>query len=355
MKRIQRFIFGAELSAGQKVMALLYPLSWCLIFFTECFYTEYFEYGSMATLLIAMYFIFLLAILFPLYCIPVLALCFRLANRTSRWGIFYLLPWILPVVFVINFILLQQTETSLRIPKGADEETVEILWGGYIKDKNHVWYKCQEITDADAASFENLGYDYAKDSRRAYYQIYSIEDVELASFQAEGKLLAKDKGECYVAGIPVGSTDPQSFKLFTEVIRNKGIPYVWGIDKDSIYFINDYMFSDYTLKKFKTSDYKRFHPLKDCGYYAVDGCHIYAGDSILDMADLETFHIVDGFFSLAQDKYRVYWGKHSTALKEYNPDNWQRNGTYLDGTTLYDRNLNPVSAESDSLTSPRQN
>ena len=53
----------------------------------------------------------------------------------------------------------------------------------YAKDWHKVYFKGEEVKEADVGTFENIGDGYAKDWKTVYYNGEMMKDAEVQSFQ----------------------------------------------------------------------------------------------------------------------------------------------------------------------------
>ncbi|MEZ0052009.1 hypothetical protein ABIA30_003021 [Mycobacterium sp. MAA66] len=95
----------------------------------------------------------------------------------------------------------------------ADPATFRVLFGGYARDRQAIFYFTDRVADADPASFQTLAGSYARDARHAYWMGAAIPGVDLTSFRVLNANLecSADAAHAYYRDSIVAGADPRTF------------------------------------------------------------------------------------------------------------------------------------------------
>ncbi len=174
---------------------------------------------------------------------------------------------------------------------GVDLDSIEPLHCFYAKDKDHVYYRSDNIIDpqgptgpeeiegADPNSFELLTFPYSRDDDQFFFYWKEVENIDLESFQllespgvnseAPFTYYAKDTNHVYYYGKIIPQADPNTFeRLFLE-----------GLEFE-------------LFEEFRFTNYSR------------DKNHVFFGSQIVEGADPESFQLVNAYYSA--DDNNVY-------------------------------------------------
>ncbi|MBI2451241.1 MAG: DKNYY domain-containing protein [Parcubacteria group bacterium] len=114
---------------------------------------------------------------------------------------------------------------------GADEGG-RLDFISYAKDKNAIYYLCGEILkDADKITFAYLQDGYAKDKNKVWYYADIISEADVSTFQSLGNRYAKDKLRVYFDGIILEEADISTFIN----VGDDGHGFIYAKDKNHVY------------------------------------------------------------------------------------------------------------------------
>jgi hypothetical protein len=102
-----------------------------------------------------------------------------------------------------------------RIQPDADPSTLVMVDGGRVfKDKDSVHYADQTINGADPATFTHIISGYYRDKNHIYWCMDPITDADLSTFEVLGdSFVAKDKSHVYRSGGRMPNLDAGTIKL----------------------------------------------------------------------------------------------------------------------------------------------
>ncbi len=137
-----------------------------------------------------------------------------------------------------------------KIDVDIDENSFEVLKGGYAKDKDHVFFKARRIGEADPATFEGLERNYGKDKDHVFYQSYRIEEADPETFKALTAFYGRDDGRVFCDYRLVVGADPDSFYVdekgvlkdrnhifIIDEAHDKYYPSTLNLDRDTVEYV----------------------------------------------------------------------------------------------------------------------
>ena len=182
-------------------------------------------------------------------------------------------------------------DTNPRDKVEADRTTFVPLSGNYAKDKTHVFYRNEVISNADPETFETLSWYYAKDKNHIYQYEKIVDDVDMKSFIPMKGYFGKDQRHVYCYEKIVKNLNPSTFKIYSDAYIGDDKTILW-------YGSNCYGEPEMLLNP----DIPTFTVL---GYtYAKDKQHVYYYSKVMEDADPTTFQHLDFYFD--KDKDTVY-------------------------------------------------
>jgi hypothetical protein len=185
---------------------------------------------------------------------------------------------------------------------GADTSSFQQLKNGeYARDKNHVYWRGEIISNAEPASFELLAGRYAKDSEHVYLDLNVVEGADPKTFQKlPGKeIWGRDGNDFYYGQEALHVSDPGSF-----MILNDG----WAKDQHCYYY---YAYGYLNVSRKVECDYASMKILNH--RWAKDSRRAYYGIKPVEVQDLVSFHAVGE--ADAKDKFRRYEDPDMERLK----------------------------------------
>ena len=123
-----------------------------------------------------------------------------------------------------------------KVFSGVDSSTFEYVGGSFSKDKNSAYMYTYIMRDVDLETFEYLGSSYTRDANKIYLADKVISEADYNSFEFVGSLYAKDKNNVYYAGPPyiIAEADSESFVYLGEGYLGEG----YAKDDNSYYYMN---------------------------------------------------------------------------------------------------------------------
>ncbi|MCK5590477.1 MAG: DKNYY domain-containing protein [Candidatus Pacebacteria bacterium] len=123
-----------------------------------------------------------------------------------------------------------------KVFSGVDSSTFEYVGGSFSKDKNSAYMYTYIMRDVDLETFEYLGSSYTRDANKIYLADKVISEADYNSFEFVGSLYAKDKNNVYYVGPPyiIAEADPESFVYLGEGYLGEG----YAKDDNSYYYMN---------------------------------------------------------------------------------------------------------------------
>lgn len=197
------------------------------------------------------------------------------------------------------------------VVEGADPNTFVVFnspWNRYAKDKNRVYCDGKDnfYKGADPVSFEHLMYIYSKDKNKVYYNCNNtIEGADPQSFKALTEEFATDKNYAYYNDGIIAGADSNTFEVVDKeykVTKDKNNVYIYGkaypdIDADTFKYLGfNYCLDQNNVyeegRKIEGSDTNSFKVL-DYGY-TKDKNHVFCRqtgvcEQIIKDADPSTF------------------------------------------------------------------
>lgn len=224
-------------------------------------------------------------------------------RRGSRvWR--YLLPWI-PLVLVVVFAVLNESELAREKPDGCDVSTYMRINGNYTKDKNHVYYNYKVIEGADPASFvvpkkkpgTFANICLAHDDKDYYYMSKPMHVADYDSFRVLGDMYSCDSLCVYYKSSIIDGADPATMRIIDG-------EYGMAQDRHCVYYHG------------KATDVKDFSRLKrhsrsDSHFiFYTDGSDVYTSSlqKMPEGTDSSTLRAVVDYHVWYADKNRAYYG-----------------------------------------------
>lgn len=285
--------------------------------------------------------------LYPLYLFPLIILWFRLSKRMGAAWLFCFCP-VIPIAVFSFFMALGSSEYAESKPEGYDPSTYRRLSGAYAVDVNHVYFGNEILKGADPSSFRVLGERHAADSRHVWCAGDSIPGADPSTFVASDSCsspdisleLTHDAHDYYCGSNPLNVADMGSFKR---------IGGSWAIDRWKVYYLG--LVARIGKDTVAIGDYHTFRELNS--FYAADDKYVYYMNEIVEGADPSTFAVLKEDLHYGQDKYRLYYHAHASALRSL--DGIRHKGMerglvetfHTDGRTVYNPELMAMPAGTD--------
>ncbi|OXG02263.1 DKNYY family protein [Flavobacterium araucananum] len=92
---------------------------------------------------------------------------------------------------IVNDVLINK---GIIVPE-IDVKTFEILDYNFSKDKNHVYYDCKKIKEANYSSFKIISEEYSKDSKHVYFKDVIIKEANPETFKVTSQYGIWEDGE----------------------------------------------------------------------------------------------------------------------------------------------------------------
>lgn len=185
--------------------------------------------------------------------------------------------------------------------------------GCYAADKYRVYFEDHIVEGADPESFtEVVGY-VGQDKHRVYrkWKATDIKDynqlTSIGGFHSDGSHIYTHELEGF------DDADPSTFKHLGSQ---------WYVDKDHVWW-NEKLVKEADAATLQLVHlYKYFSGTTMSGFtkYAKDKNHVFHNDAIIPGADPESFEyiqFVEGDYTIAFDKNRIYEGRKTKELQEY--------------------------------------
>ncbi|MES0490184.1 MAG: DKNYY domain-containing protein [Leptospirales bacterium] len=214
-------------------------------------------------------------------------------------------------------------EHGLNHMKKSDYDSFIVLYSGYSKDENGVYFLGYDLPGAhaesfyvlnrtlfardkkaiyrgrksfdgpDLESFIALNDDYAKDKNRVYYYYEWENDFKLADLQTfqvaeNSNEYAFDKRNVYYHGLQIDDADPDSFSLFTQSTN-------FARDNTSVF---------YRGRKIYYANTADFQILDAQSDYAKDSLRVFYGADVISGAHPNSFSVVK--YNYGKDKHYIY-------------------------------------------------
>jgi len=190
----------------------------------------------------------------------------------------------------------------------------EDIFGGYGKDRHHVFFYKKLILGADVATFKHLGDAYFVDQDRVYHAGVPIVGIDRKTVRQIGQFYIADEKHVWYSNRLLEDATPETIDLLdggTIHARDAKSAYCFGMkiagsDGPSFEIIWHYYSKDknavyYREKKLAGSDPKSFERLT--GDYSKDKNQVYYQEKVLIGADPESFV---SYGEAGRDKYRQY-------------------------------------------------
>ena len=176
-----------------------------------------------------------------------------------------------------------------RLVKGCDPQTVTAVKKRLFRDKRDYFYEGAPLHVKDLNSFEVLDLNdyclWAKDSKCGYFDSTRIEGIDSKTFKSTGTFIAKDKNHIYRFGKVLPLADPETFEEL-EIGYMKDKARVW---------YHDSIMPD--------ADAKSFESKWDYGW---DSKRVWYNGRVLKGADAKTFEVLkSGYY--AKDAKHVWF------------------------------------------------
>lgn len=190
------------------------------------------------------------------------------------------------------------------------------LSGKYAADKNRVFFMREEVEGADPATFREVDFRVGQDKDRAYKESVPTQISDYTKLHRLGRLMYSDGTHVYDCNLNI--LPGADVKTFEHIDEN------WYKDDKHVWWNNRMLpgADPATFSPVEVSSYRWERRLSRGGdfNYGKDRNHVFFQDSLLPGADARSFEKVDfsdgGSWSVF-DRYRVYSGKDSPALREY--------------------------------------
>lgn len=186
---------------------------------------------------------------------------------------------------------------------GADIESFKQYSGGFLGDKNHVYYDGKIIPEADPETFQSIEPEpskideypyiiYFKDETHVFFAGKVIQGANVDTFIALNNKYGKTSDSVYCGGDMLENSDSKTFELVNQIhARDKNQVYYgckyFNADPATFHAINNSEFYADKNKIFfygnslKSVDVENFRVL-DRGRCATDGKHYFNGDEIIE-------------------------------------------------------------------------
>ncbi len=183
----------------------------------------------------------------------------------------------------------------------------------FLKDGKIYWTNWSdfemELLDVDLNSFDEITESYAKDSERVYWRANEILEADPISFEIIGGRYDKfsnDDDYVFYFGKVINGADPSTFRLINETSESSdGKLNLYSADQNNVY-IGTEILSD--------ADPESFEYIKD--YYFKDKNNVYLQGNLVEGADPNSFTILR--FGYAKDKDNVYL--YERTIEEADPE-----------------------------------
>lgn len=204
----------------------------------------------------------------------------------------------------------------------------------YLIPGHGVCYNSYPVKGADIESFR-WHLDFAKDKSRCYIAGNVLKGADPGSFEVLNMYFARDKGQIYTAGGMQQKLDRETFEVLdkgfeTDLHNRKRKITSYAKDRQGLWMMEYYSLKPTSVKGVDTSSFKRINDSfakdvrsvlwrgkkvknSDPGTftafninYGRDKKHIICQDTILAVADYETFEAVATQITLTKDKNRYY-------------------------------------------------
>lgn len=174
---------------------------------------------------------------------------------------------------------------SKRELLGADPATFESLSGFHGRDAEKVYYRWEQIPQAQAESFQSLGQAYGRDKIRVYLRSETLEGAKPNSFKVLDRPYSRDEVRVYYHAKLV-SEDAANFEILSTPFAR---------DSHQVYL---------HAKPVIGADAKTFEALRRGSGYATDHRHAFWFEQILEGASAESFRTLSRHY--ATDGTRVF-------------------------------------------------
>ena len=182
--------------------------------------------------------------------------------------------------------------------ENADPSTFVVL-DKYIigQDSLHVYYGSKLVPDADVKSFRFLKHGYERTDSLLFYCCKPVNGADPESVIIYNYRYIKDKNDVYLYREPLHVSDVNSFKF----VKKWSTDYQWGVDKDSIYYI------EYGRRRstFSLVDEDSFKVIDE--HWAKDKFYVYYGPDAVksSLGDDSSLRVID--YNYAKNKEHVFY------------------------------------------------
>ena len=158
----------------------------------------------------------------------------------------------------------------------------------YRIDRNHVYYRQQQLPDADARTFVDLGYGYAKDYRNVYVEGRVLPYVDPATFRLKGQDGRYDRYDSHYGGSQNNHNGNRNGRDTDEYLAGR-----YRVTEHTVFYDN--MKTEATPRSF----------VELGGGYAKDAFDVYyCGMKVRDAFANKFVYLGDGY---AQDAFNTYY------------------------------------------------
>ena len=192
------------------------------------------------------------------------------------------------------------------------EAKIPIQSGDYAADKYKVFFRNQEIPDADPVTFREVDFYIGQDKYRAYQKEKPTQIKDYTKLTQLGMLMYSDGINIYDSDFHIlPNADVFTFEHISDNWY-KDNKYVWWGNK-LVAGANPMTFCPVTVTSYAGGSHGDYN-------YGKDEKNVYFQDSIIlgaDAASFEKIDFPDGDSWTVFDRNRVYQGKDSPKLREY--------------------------------------